>query len=246
MMEVSRNDVNSLVNKAVRDIETRLPDLIAASVVQSVAIADATSGITGEMPHELDVPVSILDGMDLDALRRLLFGAFRKARARLQPQFGYDIMQEPELASATCAAAGAPQREAFIYMSPFMDMLDRRVFIQCVHTPMPAITRGDDAENSTLMSHLMSAPRHTPTSSPLWTDEPRSVVAFRAGADLSRAQLITAVLLATGLQRDSEGEFGTPPIRVDTQRLIDSTPAEAAAIYEQALMRNADLRARYN
>ena len=64
MMEVSRNDVNSLVNKAVRDIETRLPDLIAASVVQSVALTDATSGITGELPSELEAPVSILDDID--------------------------------------------------------------------------------------------------------------------------------------------------------------------------------------
>ena len=186
---------------------------------------------------------------------RHLFGEFRKARARLQPEFGYDIMQDPELESATCAA-GARQQEAFIYMSPFMDMLGHHVFIQSVHSPMPAITRANDAENLAL-GHLMSAPRNTPTSDQRWTGEPRSVVAFRAGADLSREELITAALLATGRQRVVDISSFPSPVTgamcdimtygfVDTQRLVDSTPAEAAAIYEEALLRNADLRAKYN
>ena len=151
-----------------------------------------------------------------------MFGdEFREARARLQPEFGYDIMQEPELASATCAAAPR-QHEANIYMSPFMDMLGHHVFIQPVHSPMPALELmlHTDAE-SPILSHLMSAPRHTPTSTQMWAEEPRSVVAFRAGADLSRDELVSAVYLVPNL--------------VDTQLLADSTPAEAALIYELAL-----------
>ena len=179
---------------------------------------DEGQAMQAELEHQAAELMGDVGSRDLwapRAVNRRKFSVYRKARARLQPEFGYDIMQEPELESATCP--GHHQHEAFIYMSPFMDMLGHHVFIQSVHSPMPAITRANDAENS-ILSHLMSAPRNTPTSSELWAEEPRSAVAFRVGADLSRDEVFTAYYLVG-----------------DTQRLVDSTPAEAASIYEQAL-----------